>query len=417
MTETFEDRVLSLVREEIHAPTLPASGPGGRRPSAPAGLALLAAAALIAGGAVVAVGDDGDGHAVRTARSTAAPAASAPVATPAAEALPYLTFGDPDGTVYRGAIQRPPTTRSTFRLAGDRDPARDVAIQPIDPLQGNGVTTAGIVGGRELSTLELASSGGRPLGVYWWTEPDGTSWAISSTAPAVPEIPDAVRGVLEHLSYADGQFSVAAPYEEFAPLQLAQQVWAVVDDSATLTARRDHTWSPDDTDGPTTTVLGHLAVLGDEGLTWRVSADLVVSLFVHTPDPNTGGVASVGFEGTVARAAALVETDAATVAGLPLLRGATPERLVVVLPDGVDTADVEVGYSSGSGMGTSGGTVGPEGWSVDLRDGVTEASVWATSGLGSSTNEGGVPECAQRVTVPPAGQPPVVVTLDLTCTR
>lgn len=415
MTETFEDRVLTLVREEIDSPTLPEPTRTSTPTALMPGIALAAAVVLIVG-AVVALRPDGSALPVRTD----VPGSAAPSTAAEAEArIPYLMPADPNGALWREAVAYAPSPRQTFRRVGDRARAHEVQVAPMGPMLGNGVVAAGSVGGRELSTLDPSSSGGLPMGVYWFTEPDGRTWAVSSAPPTEPGMSIQVRELLEVLTYADGRFTAAGPFVEYTPLETSRPAWTVSDDTSTVTAYLDDTWSATDEEGPTAVVRGHEAVFTGGMVRWRETPDVVMSVFAYTPDPTTRGVTTQGIEANLRVANALVETEKGTLASFALRRGAVPERVVLTPPPGVDSVTVEVEFINPDHFSSLGTLIGPDGYSVDIPDGATELWVWAGTagiGFGEGTLSDHRPACAQRVAIPGEGAPVVELEVDPTCT-
>lgn len=418
MTDTFEDRLLDVLLDEVREPSIPpfenphpASKSSRRWVTAVAGIA--ASIAVVAG--VVVVLNRPDEVRVETADAPS---------TTAASTNTYLTFGDPIGTVYRTAPAVDARAAFSYRPKGDPGWTIQIDSGMRGPMA-DGLPVVATIDGRVLRTLTIDQSGGKPFGIYFWSESDGSTWAISARNPAVGGIVDAagdaqrfalIEAFLRQLTYVDGAFRAGSEYESFVPPDRAPVRWTISDDRRGLSSLVDS-----DTDiaalaGEATTVRGHAAVFDGRSTTWRESDDEVLTMWVQRVDPRfDDGSSTTTLDEIVAMAEALTPSNREVYDALPLLRGAKDERVVVMPPPGAESAMfvTQELTETGTGGGMA-GPVGSEGVALDVDDGVVGFRVWV-QGAGEVIS-GDVPACAQTVMVPPPGEPAATVVLDPTCT-
>lgn len=418
MTDTFEDRLLDVLLDEVREPSIspfeyPSSAPKPSRRWMTAVVGIAASIAVVA--AVAVVLNRPDEVPLQTADAPSTTAASTDT---------YLTFGDPIGTVYRTADAS--DTRAAYSYRPKGDPGWTIQVDAgVSGPMADQLPVVATTDGRVLRSLTIDQSGGKPFGVYFWSESDGSTWAISAWNPAIGDIADAagdaqrfalIEAFLRQLIYVDGAFHAGTDYESFMPLDRAPARWTISDDRRGLSSLADF-----DTDiaalaGEAATVRGHAAVFDGRSITWRESDDEVLTMWVQRANPRfDDGSSTTTLDEIVAMTDALTPSNREVYDALPLLRGAKDERVVVMPPPGAGSAMFVTRSITSTGIGGGmAGPVGSEGVALDIDDGVVGFRVWVR-GAGEVIS-GDVPACAQTVMVPPPGEPAATVVLDSTCT-
>ncbi|HQF93502.1 MAG TPA: hypothetical protein PLS46_05040 [Microthrixaceae bacterium] len=423
MNDTFEDRLWSVLIDEVRAPSLPSfdePSPLGRprpvRRRTPLLLAggIAAAAALLAG-VLVLGGDDGV--------STVETADTAPTTT-AAPDLPYLTLADPvGGVVQRVSLPRDDQRRYRVRRIGAAPGVADIELTKSRGfMTTSGFNTVATIGGIEVRELDPSNSGGVPMDLYHFDTPDGSSWVVSGLTSGADGLAE-LRALLEAATFSDGGMSVAPPFEQFTTPFNAPKAWSVQDNLVAVIGFHDSTSDIGDLPGAAVTVRGHEGREQDNMLTWRETPDLVVSVVSSMQSMTATGVPPTPLADRVAAAERLVPGTRALYEALPVWRGASDSNVVVLQAPGrqVGMVDFWVVDADGKQISSGGGSLGDAGSALPMVPGAAEVWLWngddvPGTSAGSDAIRTAPPACAVHVVVPPAGQPPVEVTIDPDCT-
>lgn len=420
------------------------------------GIAAAVVLALVLGGLVVAGRDS-------QTVLTDTPATSTPPSP-----VPYLTFGDTPGEVFRtdSHTRGPSFHRYMLRDPASRDIVFEVAHTP-DSFFIEGAD-AGVIAGRPtvMDPLEYSPAW---VASYMFGEGDDT-WSVTGRDTAVgvgnlekPNVDEAVLhsetvAFVSELRVDDGPPVVGPRYREIPVwTDREQPVWSINTTSpeepllssqtTTLSAFRDTSTEIDDLPGTRATVRGHLAAVSYLGVIWRETPE---SVFIVTSGKSLAEQVRVAQglldsdRGTYERLPGIEANPAYTRGGPSIVVTAPPDSGDVVVrylythadgspilnPDEMLSASGYVVQSVGI-FGSQGKFVIPkeeiyaqlsvppevgEEPAIPETEGLTGVYLWAEpADTEGEYDDIPPPACATKVEFPPVDSPPTQVELDPDC--
>ncbi len=361
---------------------------------------------------------------VATIVVVATPSTDGVVSTPAdtvpeSAAVPVLTFGQPQGQVWRVPLANPTDHIAAEFRRSDRP--TESTIQILMTHRPDGPTTTRRSGDREfLSSATPNDPMTVPLPLMW-READGTYWTLYRSIGSLPPQPE-LDQFFDGLRYRDGAFTASPPFEAYTSWTSSPVEWAIQDDVAMIAAYRNTDFEATDLNSPQSTVRGHPAVFDEGGgLMWREDAQTVITLGRRFSTGDQGTFEPLAESDALRIANGLVPSSRAALESLPIdrgvLMGVAPDQqqIIVQAPSGavlLETKEILEGEPTTGGADGS-LALGEDGVALRIRPEVIGFYIWIDApGSGSSA----LPACAQRIDVPPPNEQPLFITVDPTCT-
>lgn len=324
MNNTFEDRILGVVREELEhrvgdtsttdLGVVRRSAPDRRRTTS---LAIAASVVVMAGAIGVVLNGDPQPVSVDALSDPTEAAVESPM--PAAYSL-----GAPVGTYYRleGAPEldtdAPPAQAFARTASGLEYATLQRSGRP--PVEGeNFVQAAGVVRGTQVFTVRPDSISTGYFPVFWFTEVDGTTTVLTPTGPPAAELSPEMLDLVEGLTFVNGRYEAGPGWTERFPLGIASERSEILfDDQLEVRTFFDSRWSVGEEVGEPVTVRDKAGVFDGGSLIWRERPGVVISLsraMNERVEFGASGIPTVGQPATLdellAAADGLVEFDAA----------------------------------------------------------------------------------------------------------
>ena len=413
MNGNFDDRLWNVVAATVSEE--PTTAPRRRK----ATTAILLSLTVLASGLAIrqANEDQGQVRLVVPAQFEAHPADLD------STAFPVLTFGDPVGEVVR--LPRAFQQQKWRIRESDSTEFPDVIIQPgFDDFFSSSPDFLKVAqaGTRELFAMN--NTGGVPMGVYHWIEPDGTVW-ITTTEPGIPQKPPAVTSypefdqpafdqilkVVAGLKFRDGAPVVSAPLRAIADLDASQIRWWIRDERYWLTALDNRELEAVPNAKPTL-IGGKPGFVERSRIIWQPTGDTVLAL--AAVDGEFQSQAPIDESAALRVIEQLEASTLGEYEALPLWWGIAGVNVIVT--SGIEGPVYSIFFENDEGNPWGGGSftstgIGRDGAAYPAAPG-TKLQVWLSS---SGKPVQVPPACAVEVEAPPAGMPPVTVHLDAIC--